>query len=301
MANIEPFFSLQNLFFPTLLCHLSSVPVHIMDSTNTKTSPWLFSPSSSQLIKSYGFISKIDPESIEFSPSPLRPLSPWKSLSGNEHHLPTGSTASTLAPLPTAVRGHFVRCASCGGTLLLKALVAPYHTLNQSYTPLQGPPNPEWLAPACLLCRIFFHCPQPHWLTIASYSLHMLIPPSRIFCFHVYIWMDGCFPQNAQEGFFNSPATVPHIRYPSVVLITLWKYLVHQFICIFITCLIPLDCKLHEGRNLVSFASHSISKINNGAQPTAVPQWIFTNEWMTGIKIIYDSVSEAHIPIFLCC
>lgn len=39
MANMELFFSLQNLFVPSLLCHLSSVPVNIMDSTKTKTPP----------------------------------------------------------------------------------------------------------------------------------------------------------------------------------------------------------------------------------------------------------------------
>lgn len=129
------------------------------------------------------------------------------------HHLPTGSRASALALCPQQSEGTLLRRVSCGGMPLLKALVASYRTWNQIYTPHQGPPKPEWLAPACLLCRTSFHSLQPHWLTFASCFLHVLIPQSRIFCFQVYIWMDGFFPKMLRKD-FQYPSRSPSHQVP---------------------------------------------------------------------------------------
>ena len=122
MANMELFFSLQNLFVPSLLCHLSSVPVNIMDSTKTKTPPLtllsLFLPADQVL---WFYLQNRSRIHLILSLSTEITLSRGKSPSHNAHHLPTGSTASTLATLPAAVRGNFVRCVSCGGMPLLKA------------------------------------------------------------------------------------------------------------------------------------------------------------------------------------
>lgn len=120
-----------------------------MDSMKTKNHlPWLFSPSSSQLIKSCGFISKIQSRIHLILSSPLRPLSPGEITILRNVPPPNREQSLRSCPLPTAVRGNFIQSRVCA---VACPCPSPEWLLTargiKSTTPHQGPTQARnWLA-----------------------------------------------------------------------------------------------------------------------------------------------------------
>lgn len=200
------------------------------------------------VIRSCEFISKIHPESNDFSPSPLQPPS---SLSGN--YLPR-ETSFHSSPCPHSSQRELYKICilvTFSGLIPRHLLMTPKSLFNVT-------------CPYLLLAWHLLH-PSSH-TTILDHSCLMLRVHGNTSIQNILLpdplMADGCF-----SSFRFHPTSSEALLTSSSHLVLLLKvHLAHQFDCLLIIYLIPQDDELHESWNLVFLILQGIYRVKNSPQ-----------------------------------